>query len=120
MRRHSVIGTLAYVLFGPLVWAIHIVVIYGGQSMLCAAAGILDPSAAVRSLVALASVLALTIVAAATLGADRAASMMGAASSMPPLQQFQRRVMRLLAVLSLFGIGASAVAAAMPVCAALR
>lgn len=120
MTRPSSIGTLAYMLLGPIVWAVHSTVIYSAQSMLCAAAGAWDPSEMVRIVVAATTVLAFAIVATATLKADRTGDMIGAASPSPALRHFQRRVMRLLAIMSLFGIGASAAAATLPVCVALR
>ena len=31
----STVGTLAYILSGPLVWALHLTVIYGGHTLAC-------------------------------------------------------------------------------------
>lgn len=120
MARQSTIGALLYVLFGPVVWAAHFTLIYGAQAMLCALAAESDPSLAVRGIVAALSAVALALLVAAALQPDRIYTALGAGPWPIATQNFQRRVMVLLMMLSLFGVVASAATASLPVCAALR
>lgn len=119
MLRRSTVGTLIYLLAGPLTWGLHFTVIYGAQSTLCAVGG--APDRAVALVMAIATITALALLAGIVARPDHVAAALGAGDWAPPVRLFQRRVMVLLAILSAFGIaGAGLAATFLPACAALH
>jgi hypothetical protein len=104
-------GALFYVLLGPIVWAFHLTLVYGGHTILCAPGASSDRALAsgVVSLVIIATVAALAIligaIVAAVFGQYRR-NHRGSASML-----FRDRAMIALALLSGVGVawvGASA------------
>lgn len=104
-------GTLFYILLGPIVWAIHLTVVYLGHTLLCAlgvSSGALAPGVATLSvlIVTVVALIALTIAVLAASSRGRALDDRGSEATF-----FRDRVMMALALLSGFGVaweGASA------------
>ncbi|MGE0701058.1 MAG: hypothetical protein AB7O57_18325 [Hyphomicrobiaceae bacterium] len=119
VERGSTVGTLAFMLVGPLIWAAHFTFAYGYQSVACA---IGDRYPVLQDNIVLPLVLA-TLLAAALLVFSLVLhpaleTLARAASWQPPQIAFQRRVMLSLAVLSLFGVVAGGTAVlVLPPCA---
>lgn len=123
-EHRSTMQTIAYLLFGPIVWAAHLTLIYGAQSVACAvlapslrpAFGALD---AVQLTIVVATIAALLIVAVGWYALTNPGGAMseGKDEGTP----FIEDTMRLLVVLSAFGISAAGSAAlVLPTCDALR
>lgn len=121
-RHRPAIGTILYMLFGPLVWAAHLMLIYGPQSIACGFYSsprppLLPGLDLVQTAIAAASVISLAIVAV---------PFVAGLQRRPPtreddLDAFLGSTMRLLAVLSALGIAAAgATALVLPTCLALR
>jgi hypothetical protein len=72
--RPALIGSIVYLLFGLIVWSIHLTVIYGGHTLLCT--GGLSSDWSTRLIVG-ATVLAALATAAALLAQDRLAAILG-------------------------------------------
>ncbi|CPR16112.1 conserved membrane protein of unknown function [Candidatus Filomicrobium marinum] len=116
------VGMILFLLFGPIVWAIHFSIVYSSQSTLCAAADHLDfhPNSAIAAIIFMVSICAVATLVwaislpsrlAAALGVDLAARR----------ASFYSSVMTLLAWLSVFGIAALALSAFLvDPCAPLR
>ena len=108
-------------LFGPIVWATHLTTIYTAHALLCArgAAYSLDGGTnAPESVVAVATILALILMAAVVRTATRPADAPGRPAEE---QSFLRRVMIWLTALSALAVAwAGAAAAVIPACAPLR
>jgi hypothetical protein len=92
-----------YLLFGPIVWAAHLGVVYAGQSLLCAKAG--APGYGVVQIaiggVTTAAVLALLL---AILAPVRLRTTLRASGWDDADQRLLDGAMRLLSILSLFGV----------------
>lgn len=108
---------MIYLLYGPLLWALHLFAIYGPQSLFCTRgmAGAVGPTVTAATLVA-GLLLLVAIVSprpvARLLRADRWEESQ---------QGFLDRVMRLLSALSLFGVLAGgATILLLPACGGLR
>lgn len=121
MARPSIFAALVYVLLGPIAWAAHLFAIYGAQSTLCVLAGGSAGDGLVAPIVGLITLTAAGLVGAAAAMPERVALALGATAAPAPIGDFQRRVMVVLALMSLFGIVAGGIAAAvLPACASLR
>jgi hypothetical protein len=122
--NHQGIGTLIFILVGPLVWTLHLILIYGSQSSLCALNLSADRSGENAAVVAI--VLVATIVGVAVVGfsAVRARFVHALiARGDPPEDQigFIVTIMRVLAglsILAMFYAGLGAVI--LPACDQLR
>lgn len=108
---------MIYLLYGPILWGLHLFAIYGPQSLYCTRglAGAVVPTITAATL-AFGLLLLVAIVAprpvARLLRADRWDA---------PQQGFLDRVMRLLSALSLFGVLAGgATILLLPACGGLR
>lgn len=101
-------GALFYILLGPIVWAIHLTLVYLGHTLLCALAGALAPGVVSFSviIVTAAALIVLTVAVVAANFRGRAFDDRGAGAVF-----FRDRIMMALALLSGFGVaweGASA------------
>ena len=118
-RHRALAGTSFYMLLGPIVWAIHLTVIYISHAVLCARGIVGSGVISISSLVFVATGAALAVLIAAIAvanGRRRAVSPSSATAS-----AFQHSVMGLLAVVSATGVGwAGATALIVPPCLALR
>jgi hypothetical protein len=122
MKPHrSTIATILCLLFGPIVWATHLMTIYAAHTVLCAhgtagsMGGGIDASVSVA---AAATILALILMASAAGMVSGSADGFG-----PPAEQqcFLRRVMLWLTALSVLAVIWSGITAAViPACAPLR
>lgn len=113
------VGTLTFILAGPILWAVDLTAIYGAQSSLCAFDVL--PQPVIGWLVAdISALLAL----AAGLAAARPQPLFGLlVGAQPPAEQwdFLQGTMRLLVALSLLAIVYFTLAATvLPACAQLR
>ncbi|WP_338721248.1 hypothetical protein [Devosia sp. XK-2] len=115
----QMIGTLVFLIFGPVLWAANLTVIYGAQSSLCAFGAL--PPAAIALLIGAAT---LALVAAAILALIWPAGLFHRLTGVSaPAEQwpFLSGVMRLLAGLSVLAmIYFGAAILVMPTCAPLR
>jgi hypothetical protein len=116
-KRRSAAMTLLYIVFGPLVWALHLLAIYGPQALLCAR----GVPGGVPIVVAIATLLSILPLAFALYAPGALARGM-AASGWPETQQrFIERLMLTLSVLALFAVAAAgATVLVLPACSALR
>jgi hypothetical protein len=118
------IGTLVFILIGPIVWAMHLTLIYGSQSSLCAFNLGEDRSGGNVAVVAI--ILVATIVCIGTVGFSAArASFVHAliARADPPTEQvgFIVTIMRVLAGLSILAMFYGGLGAVfLPACDQLR
>lgn len=109
--REPLAGALFYMLLGPIVWAVHLTVVYAGHAVLCVK-GVMQGALASRIIpfgVALATIVALAALLIAVLAANSRPGRSSVPASAPAL--FQDKVMMTLALLSAFGVvwaGASA------------
>lgn len=119
LMRGSTLGTIVYVLAGPIAWAVHVTVIYGFQSTACAVHP--SPEWLVDIVVTIATAIAAAVSAFVALRHETAAHALGAGGWPDETRQFTRRVMTLLALLSIFGIvGAGAATFILPACDMMR
>lgn len=118
------IGTLIFILIGPIVWAVHLTLIYGSQSSLCAFHLGEDRSGGNSTVVAI--ILLVTIMNIATVGFSAVrASFVHAliARGAPPAEQarFIVTIMRILAGLSMLAMLYGSLGAIfLPACDPLR
>lgn len=112
----STAGTFVFVLLGPIVWALHLAVVYGMQ-ISCAAAASRPSIGETLALAVLgATAAALAFLAVAAWRSHAAARMLRVRAS-----RFLERVMRLLILLSVVGIAWVGTAAlVLPACLQLR
>lgn len=110
-RSGSTVGTIVFLLFGPIVWSGHLAFCYGMQSVACALAG---PSAIERDplvidiLIWVATLAGAVLLVGALLAPRALATLLRADAWAAPQRTFQRRTMRGLAALSLLAIMATA------------
>jgi hypothetical protein len=116
--RAGLAPTLFYLLFGPVVWAVHLTIIYGAHTLVCARA----PGVRVLGLDAtVLIVIVTTVVALALLPLSVLAWRVHPAAGISDGERFYPRLMTLLAVLSACGIvWAGAAALIVAPCVALR
>jgi hypothetical protein len=103
----STAGTLAYILFGPIIWALHLSLIYFWQSMLCAhglAGARLFGASIVPLVIALGTAAGLLLLLVPMLAPARVAGLLGASGWDGKIARFNTRIMIGLAVLSSLGI----------------
>ena len=120
----STVGTMAYILAGPLVWALHFTVLYAVQSSACvlAATGRLaSTSPWVGTTIVVATLIACAILLAAMAAPVRFRRLTRSDAWALETLRFQTGVMRVLAALSLFAVVAAALTLLMlPTCLPLR
>jgi len=116
------VGTLIYILFGPIVWAVHLTIIYGFQSAGCALTGYSAGFSFYGALgIALVTAIAALKLLAAALWPSLIERGLGASTWGGELHAGNRTIMRWLAGLSIFAVLASGLAVfIIPVCASLR
>jgi hypothetical protein len=118
------IGTLIFILVGPIVWTLHLILIYGSQSSLCAFNLSADKSGENATVVAIVLVATIVCVAAVGFSAIRVSFVHTLiARADPPAEQmgFIVTIMRILAglsILAMFYAGLGAVI--LPACEQLR
>jgi hypothetical protein len=117
----SIVGALALILFGPIVWAAQFLVVYAGHASLCEAGDRLPVgSAAIPWLLGIATAAALVVIGAGAAWPGPLRQHLVPAAS-PGEGAFLVRLMRLLALLALFGVGWSGIAMlVLPSCLQLR
>jgi hypothetical protein len=117
----SAIATMLCLLFGPIVWAAHLMTMYGAHALMCTrgAARSLDGGIdAPASVVAATTILALILMAGAVRTATRTTDAPGRPADE---QSFFRLVMLWLTALSALAVlWAGATVAVIPACAPLR
>ena len=123
--RSSSIGTLLYVMLGPIVWAAHLGVIYAFQSVACAVArdAVMADKATELSafVIAGATLVAFAALCLCAVFRYRAAALFGAAAWPEIQQRAHASMMRSLVLLSAFAVAAQAgVALLVPTCGTLR
>lgn len=124
VETYSSVGTITYILIGPLAWALHLTVIYGSQSTLCTFVPpqpVIFDLGLVEIIVTIASVV--TALAPALLLWRSAATkrVLNAPGAESPDASFHDALARLLGLLSIIGIvWAGLIVALLPPCAALR
>ena len=117
-------GTLVFILVGPIVWSVHLTVIYGSQSLLCALNLSEDRSAGNAVVVTIILVATAVCIAAVGFSAVRTRFVHALiARGDPPADQmgFIVTIMRVLAglsILAMFYVGLGAVI--LPACDQLR
>lgn len=115
----QMVGTLTFILAGPILWAVDLTAIYGAQSSLCAFDALSQPIVG-WLVIAISALLAL----AAGIAAVRPRPLFGLlAGAPPPAEQWQflQGAMRLLVGLSVLAIAYFTLAATLlPACAQLR
>jgi hypothetical protein len=119
LSNRQMIGTLVFLLSGPMIWAADLAMIYGAQSSLCAF-GVLDQEGV--GVLVVASTAVLIVLDGALILRPRPFFRL-LTSAPPPEAQwgFLRGAMRLLAVLSVLAmIYFCAAALLLPACAQLR
>ena len=113
----SMIGTTAYLFFGPTIWALHLFAMYGPQSLFCAR-GLPE---AVAPTVAGATLLCVLPLLWAIVAPHSLARLLRAGGRSGRQGSFLAGVTRLLSVLSLFGVLAGgATLFVLPACSGLR
>jgi hypothetical protein len=112
----SGVGTLVYLTIGPILWALHLAVVYGLQPVLCRYS--VEVNLAV---VGIATVTALVVLLGAVARPKVLARLLHARAPSQASRRFHRRVMRWAALLSAAGIiWAGAAALVVPACEGLR
>ena len=111
-------GIVLAVFFGPIVWAAHLLVLYGAHAVVCAAAARTAGTTGLLVLVfALATALALALVAVPLLMPRRLAGLFYRRGHAEGEDRFLLSLMRWLAGLSLVAVVANGIALLMvPVC----
>ena len=120
--RGSFTGTTIYLLLGPIVWAVHLLVIYGPQPTLCmaVAAAAFGPWT-INIFVFVATAAAVLVTAVPMVRPAMVRRLLRASSRGESETQFQDRAMRLLCLLSIVGmIWAGAAAALIAPCLPMR
>ena len=103
-------GMVFAVLFGPLIWAAHFMVLYGAHASVCAAApNVGDRPDWILPMLALATLIALALVSLPFAFAQRFAGVMSAQAS-DNESRFLVSLMRWLAALSLVAVVANGIA----------
>jgi hypothetical protein len=117
------IGTLIFILVGPIVWAVHLTLIYGSQSSLCAFNLNEDrgENSAVVAIILLVTALSIAVVGFSAVRPNFIHALI--ARGMPPTEQAKfivtiMRVLSGLSILAMFYAGLSAVF--LPACDPLR
>lgn len=112
----SGVGTLVYLSIGPILWAFHLLIVYGAQPLVCRGDAAKSPM-----LVLVVTLAFLAASVAAMLLPGPTARLLRATVDSRSLGRFHRRVMRWLVFFSAIGIAwAGAAAIAIPACEQLR
>ena len=121
MMRANVVGTILFILFGPIVWAIHLGVSYAAHAALCAAGDRLPLGPdALPWILGPATILALLLIGAAMLSPNLVRAPTRAGREGEDVR-FATAVMRTLGLLSLLGVGYFGLAMLfVPLCLPLR
>jgi hypothetical protein len=121
-RAEPTLRTSMFVLFGPIVWAVHFLILYGAHASICAAGDRLPlvGREMLPWLFAAATAAALLLVAAALLWPGALRRLLGATPVLAAEGLFLTRLMRALGILSSIGIAWAALAILLvPRCAPL-
>lgn len=108
---------MVFILFGPIVWALHFLAVYGSQSLLCARA----MPESVPPIVSIATVASLAVLVGAMSAPGALARVMRSGHWPEPHQTFISSVMLTLVALSLLGVAwAGGTMLILPSCSVLR
>lgn len=119
-REGSTAGSLAFLAFGPIVWALHLAVSYGGHAALCAV-GPAAQGGTLPLLLAAATAMAAIILVVALLRPGLVRRALRAMPASSTEAGFATTVMRFLGVLSLMGVAFAGLAMLiLPLCQQLR
>jgi hypothetical protein len=117
------IGTLIFILVGPIVWAVHLILVYGSQSSLCAFNLSEDrgENSAVVAIILLVTAMSIAVVGFSAVRANFIHALI--TRGIPPTEQVEfivtiMRVLSGLSILAMFYAGLSAVF--LPACHPLR
>lgn len=102
--HEPLVWALFYILLGPIVWALHLTLVYLGHTLLCAlgvSSGALAPVVVSFSVIIITAI-ALIVLAVAVIGAKSRERALNDCGS--PGMFFRNRVMMALALLSGFGV----------------
>ncbi|MBB2971395.1 hypothetical protein [Mesorhizobium sp. RMAD-H1] len=119
-----VVGAILYLLVGPIIWAGHLLLVYGPQSALCAFR--ITGMAAAEAWLISGLVMGVTVIAMAAIAVilwrpHRTARLFRFHTASDDNRSFAISVMRVLGVLSLFGVAwAGATTLLLDPCAQLR
>jgi hypothetical protein len=120
----QMIGTLVFIMLGPILWAVQLTLIYGAQSSLCAfgvGVGADGNNALAAGVVIAASVVCMALVGVALARPDIGYGLITGAGMPGEQRGFLVGVMRLLAGLSLLAMFYAGLGAVLlPACAQLR
>ena len=111
-----------FVLFGPLVWFVHLFLVYGAHASVCAAGDRLPlNAAALRWLIGGASVAAILVLGLALIRPRLIRRLIGGGAQLEEENRFISQLMRFLTGLALLAvIGSSVATVVVPLCAQLR
>lgn len=113
----STAATVVFILFGPIVWALHLLVIYGSQSVLCARGG----TASISTIIGVATLVSIAALCTAAMAPGALAGALRVGPGPGSQQAFINGVAVTLAILSLFGVvWAAATIFILPSCLSLR
>lgn len=122
--NRQMIGTLIFIMIGPILWAAQLTLIYGSQSSLCAfgiGVGADGGNALAAGIVVAATVLCMALGAVAMARPETSYGLITGAHVPDEQWGFLIRVMRVLAGLSLLAMFYAALGAVLlPACAQLR
>ena len=120
----AIASAIVFMLLGPITWAVHFLVIYGGQASACALQ--VSGSLELQEVYVALFVIVVTALFGAQLGffawrPAAAARLLHFDADEEESQAFSTKVMQALALLSLFGVvGSGAAAFMVDACAAIR
>ncbi len=106
-RRGSTLGTILYVLIGPIVWALHFTVLYAVHGFSCGLASdgrIAPMPVAILMAVWIATIAAIGLLGAALLAPERMALQLKTDVWSVPQRRFHRQTMSVLCLLSVVAI----------------
>ena len=122
-REGSITRTLIFMLLGPIVWALHFLVVYGSHASYCAVGERLpgQPDTVIPVLQWSATIAAALVLAGGILWPSAVRTLLRAFPPTSTSSDFIIRVMQLLALLSLFGVAFASLALVfLPICGQLR
>lgn len=119
-REGSIAGSLVFLTFGPIVWAVHLGITYAGHAALCAV-GPAETGGALPVLLWVATLIALATLVVALARPALIRRLFRAMPETSPEAGFATTVMRFLSALSLLGVTFAGLAMlVLPLCQQLR
>lgn len=110
VRRGSTVGTILFMLLGPIVWAAQFTALYFSQSVLCQIGTVKADAIGdtINLAIWLVTVAAASLIAAALLVPTRFEALLGADAWQTEQRDFHRRTMAVLSIMALLAIAAGA------------